>query len=66
LAEAEVLLGQKRESMAKQQDFGDVTITDTFVHRGKVKTRTVKAQKEYDRTVKRRNLLKKLLDCLNG
>ena len=66
LAEAEVLLGQKRESMAKQQDFGDVTITDTFVHRGKVRTRTVRAQKEYDQTVKRRNLLKKLLDCLNG
>jgi len=66
LARAEVLLAQKQDALAKQQDFGDVTITDTFTHRGKVKTRTVKANVEYDRTVKRRNLLKKLMDCLNG
>jgi len=50
------------------QDFGDLTISDRvrIQETGKRGTRTVKAQTEFRRAVKRKNLVKRLMDCLSA
>ena len=53
--------------VAEKQDFSSVTFTDKFVdERGKKGTIKQNAQKAYNEAVKQRNLLKRLLDCVNG
>ncbi len=51
-----------------QQDFGDVAFTDTVrvLETGDVAEVTESAQKVFDRAVKRRNNLRKLLECVSG
>lgn len=54
--------------VSEQQSFGDVTISDTVRidetgKRAKVK---VPAQRKFDRAVKRKNVIKRLLDCVSG
>lgn len=50
------------------QDFGDLTISDRvqIQETGKRATRKVKVQTEFRRAVKRKNLVKRLLDCVSG
>jgi hypothetical protein len=50
------------------QDFGDLTISDRVLiqETGKRATRTIKVETEFRRSVKRKNLLKRLLDCVNA
>lgn len=63
LARAEAM----RPRLADQQDFKDVEFTDKVtLPNGRTGTRKISAQKQYDRAVKKRNLLKRLLDCVNG
>lgn len=49
-----------------EQDFGEMEITDRVTVQGKPATRTRKAQRVYEQEVKKRNSLKRLLDCLGG
>jgi len=64
------ILGRAAAAMprvAEQQDFQDVEFTDKFVDTsGKPGTHTYSAQKAYDKAVKKRNLLNRLMDCVNG
>lgn len=50
------------------QDFGDVRISDTVRLEETGKRAKVKplAQREFDKAVKRKNVLKRLLDCVSG
>jgi hypothetical protein len=48
------------------QDFGDLEFTDRVRQKGRPGTRKRKAQKVFDMEVKRRNSLKRLLDCLGA
>lgn len=58
---------RKMPRMAEEQDFSSVTFTDKFVDEdGKTGTAKVNAQDAYDNAIKRRNVLKRLLDCVNG
>ncbi|KPK74242.1 MAG: hypothetical protein AMJ84_00195 [Acidithiobacillales bacterium SM23_46] len=52
----------------ERQDFGDLTFTDRVRVRetGKVAELKVAAQRRFDAAVERRNLLKKLRDCVSG
>ena len=54
--------------VSETQDFADLQFTDTMPLEGTTQVVTVarSAQKDFDRAVKRRNLLKKLMDCVNG
>ena len=53
--------------VGEKQDFKDITFTDKFVDKnGKTGTSKVSAQSAYDTAVKKRNHLKRLLDCVNG
>lgn len=51
-----------------QQDFGDLTFTDTvrIQETGETAEVTENVQKVFDRAVKRKNVLKRLLDCVSG
>jgi hypothetical protein len=64
LAETALLLPEVDD----RQDFGDITFTDTvrLEETGKRANRKVLAQRQFDRAVKRRNLMKRLLDCVSG
>lgn len=50
------------------QDFGDLTITDRvqIQETGKRGTETAHAQTKFRQAVKRKNVIKKLLDCVSG
>jgi hypothetical protein len=48
------------------QDFGDLAFTDRVNLQGRPGTRKRKAQKMYEVEVKKRNMLKTLMDCLGG
>ncbi len=48
------------------QDFGDVTFTDDVTIAGKPGTRTRTANREFEIAKKRKNVFKKLKDCLGG
>jgi hypothetical protein len=50
--------------VAEAQDFGEQEFTDRVRLKGKPGTRTRKVQTVFDREVKKRNMLKTLLDCL--
>ena len=66
----DAILGQVAAALplvADEQNFQDVEFTDKFVDsNGKPGTATISAQKAYDKAVKQRNLLKRLVDCVNG
>ena len=65
----ELLLGlwSQRPRIGEQQDFSSVTFTDKFVTpNGKTGTYTRTAQEDYDKAVNERNVLKQLMDCVNG
>ena len=64
LARASVMLPQVDDT----QDFGDLTISDTVRIQETGKRAQVKksAQREFDKAVKRKNVLKRLLDCVSG
>ena len=51
-----------------QQNFGDLTLSEEVEVEGTGKTVTVtqSAQKAFDRTAKRRNVIQKLRDCLEA
>lgn len=52
--------------VAEEQDFGDLEFTDRVRMSGREGTRTRKAQKVYETEVKKRNALKKLMDCMSA
>jgi hypothetical protein len=52
--------------LAMKQEFGDVKLKVPVIHKGKAGARVTTAQKEFDRTVKRKGILEKLMDCVNG
>lgn len=52
--------------VSEEQDFGDLEFTDRVRLKGKPGTRKRKAQKVFDQEVKKRNMLKTLMDCLGG
>jgi len=65
------LLAQAVASMPRvfdQQDFSGVTFTDRvqILETGEVAEVTKDAQKSFDRAVKRKNVLHKLLECVSG
>lgn len=58
---------KKKPRISEEQDFSSVTFTDKFITTdGKSVTATVNAQDSYNDAVNDRNLLNRLLDCLNG
>lgn len=58
---------RKMPRLRDEQDFTSVTFTDKFIDEdGKTGTVKVNAQKAYDNAIERRNVLKRLLDCVNG
>lgn len=60
--------GPQESVILDQQDFGDLTLTETVQVEGSAKPVTVtqSAQRTFDQTVKRRNVISKLKDCLNA
>ena len=52
--------------ISEEQDFGDLTFADRVRYKGRPGTRHRKAQKEFDVEVKKRNALKKLMDCMSA
>lgn len=52
--------------LALTQEFGDIKHITPIVYKGKAGTRVSTAQREFDRTVKRKGILQKLMDCMNG
>jgi hypothetical protein len=52
----------------QEQNFGDIELTDTVTREGtgEVLQITELAQVKYDRAVKRKNTMKRLLDCVSG
>jgi hypothetical protein len=57
----------QRPRIGEEQDFSSVTFTDKFVTpNGKTGTYTRTAQEDYDKAVNERNVLKQLMDCVNG
>jgi hypothetical protein len=52
--------------VSDEQDFGDLKFTDRINFKGLPGTRKRSAQKQFDIAVKKRNSLKKLLDCMNA
>ena len=59
-------LAAKLPRTEDMQDFGDLTFTDRVNLQGRPGTRKRKAQKVYEVEVKKRNMLKTLMDCLGG
>jgi hypothetical protein len=58
---------RKMPRIREQQDFSSVTFTDRFVdEEGKGLTVEINAQDAFDKAVFERNVLKKLLDCVDG
>lgn len=65
LARAQAMLPE----VAETQDFGDVTISANvrIEETGKrARVDKIPAQREFDKAVKRKNVLKRLLDCVSG
>ena len=53
--------------VASEQDFSSVTFTDKFIDsNGKELTGTINAQDAFDEASNDRNVLKQLMDCMNG
>lgn len=52
--------------VSEEQDFGDLQFTDRVRLKGREGTRKRSAQKQFDVAVKKRNALKKLMDCMGG
>jgi len=53
-------------TLALTQEFGDIELRTPGIYGGKAGTRVSSAQKDFDRTVKRKGIIDKLLDCING
>jgi len=51
---------------AEQQDFGDIKLTEELTTPLGKRTRTMSAQKEFDKNMARRNVLQQIKDCLNA
>ena len=54
--------------VAREQDFGDIEITEEFEveETGELVTTSEPAQRRFDQTIKRRDTVVKLKDCLNA
>lgn len=52
--------------VAEQQDFGDIKLTEELTTPLGKRTRTMSAQKEFDKNMARRNVLQQIKDCLNA
>lgn len=58
---------RKMPRIKEAQDFRNITFVDKFVdENGKTGTVSINAQDAYDQAVYERNVLKKLLDCVDG
>lgn len=59
----------KMPKVALEQDFGETTLDSEVVEvdgTGQTVTITEKAQRRFDQTVKRRNVVNNLIECING
>ena len=52
--------------LALTQEFGEIELRTPIIHEGKAGTRVSRAQKDFERTMKRKGILDKLLDCIHG
>lgn len=52
--------------LALTQEFGDIEIRTPGVYGGKPGVKVSRAQKDYERAVKRKGVLQKIMDCVNG
>lgn len=67
LAEGGEVLEQAQPTISSTQDFGDLTLTEQVKVAGTGETVTMSqsAQRVFDQTVKRRDIVRKLKDCMN-